>query len=236
MLGDCDAWSVVSRQDGRTASGCRHSPRPATLQPAHGPHTCTASATAATAWCAAAACGDTSGCWLARPSNGGSRAARCGWMAAPATSASAPSARRLVEETGGLMRRGTMTDSSCGRTPSTTRRPSSAWRGARGGAGLEAAAVGRASRVEYQACPDPRWDGTSGMRCGNNRRDAQSTPAHLRRVRLRVQAPQQRGDDTVHGAAAAAPEQHVEDAARGGAHARVLVAQRALPGVQAAER
>lgn len=55
---------------------------------------------------------------------------------APATSASAPSARSPAECTGGLMSLGIITPSSCGRTPSTTRRPSSA---CRGGAGAAAA-------------------------------------------------------------------------------------------------
>ena len=46
--------------------------------------TCTDSATAATAWCAAAAAGDTSGWLLASVSSGGMRAGRWEWMAAPA--------------------------------------------------------------------------------------------------------------------------------------------------------
>lgn len=51
---------------------------------ANTPPTCTDSATAATAWCAAAAWGDTSGWLLASVSSGGSREARWPWMAAPA--------------------------------------------------------------------------------------------------------------------------------------------------------
>ena len=60
------------------------SPRCSSCMRRYNPSSCTAMATAATAWCAAAAAGEVSGWLEASVSSGGMSAGRCEWMAAPA--------------------------------------------------------------------------------------------------------------------------------------------------------